>query len=61
MLAFRLVFGLGLVAGLLCFVAYMATGNPTWRRRGLLLVKWTVIAGLGAAAVIAIESLAAPR
>lgn len=58
MLVLRLVFGLLLVAGLLCFAAYVATGNALWRRRGLVVIKWTVIAGLGAAAVIVLERLA---
>jgi hypothetical protein len=48
MFVFRLVFGLLLVAGLLCFAAYVATGNPLWRRRGLVTIKWTLLAALGA-------------
>jgi hypothetical protein len=52
MLILRLVFGLLLAAGLVAFAFYVATGNPVWRRRGLVIVKWTVIAGLGAAAVL---------
>ena len=58
MLLFRLVFGLLLVAGVLCFAMYVGTGDLRWRRRGLLLVKWTVIAGLGFFAVILLERLA---
>jgi hypothetical protein len=57
MLVLRLVFGLLLVAGLLCFAAYVATGNPLWRRRGIVVIKWTVIAGLGAAAIIVLEQM----
>jgi uncharacterized PurR-regulated membrane protein YhhQ (DUF165 family) len=57
MLALRLVFGLLLAAGLVSFAIYMATGDPTWRRRGIVIIKWTVIAGLAAAAVILLESL----
>lgn len=57
MLALRLVFGLLLAAGLVSFAIYMATGNPAWRRRGAVIVKWTVIAGLAAAAVIVLESM----
>lgn len=59
MLIFRLVFGLLLVAGLLCFAAYIGTGNPLWRQRGVVLVKWTVLAGLGAMAVLLLERLPA--
>lgn len=58
MLVFRLIVGLLLVAGLLCFAVYIATRNPVWRRRGLLIVKWTVLAGLGFAAVLVLERLA---
>jgi hypothetical protein len=58
MLALRLVFGLLLAAGLVSFAFYVATGNPAWRLRGLVIVKWTVIAGLAAAAVIVLERLA---
>lgn len=59
MMIFRLVFGLLLVAGLLCFAAYIGTGNPLWRRRGVVLIKWTVLAGLGAVAVLLLERLPA--
>ena len=58
MLILRLVFGLLLAAGLISFAIYVATGNTVWRRRGLVIVKWTVIAGLGAAAILVLEQLA---
>ncbi|MBN8487914.1 hypothetical protein KAK06_00090 [Ideonella sp. 4Y11] len=58
MLIFRLVFGLLLLSGLLCFAAYIATRDPRWRWRGLVVVKWTVLAGLGFFAVILLERLA---
>ncbi len=57
MMIFRLVFGLLLVSGLLCFATYLATGNAVWRRRGIVVVKWTVIAGLGFFAVLILERL----
>ena len=58
MLVFRLVFGLLLVAGLLCFAVYVATGKAVWRQRGIVIVKWTVVAALGFFAVLALERLA---
>lgn len=58
MLVFRLVFGLLLVAGIVCFATYIATGRAVWRQRGIVIVKWTVIAGLGFFAVIILERLA---
>ena len=57
MLAFRLVFGLLLVAGILCFAMYAGTGQTVWRRRGVLIVKWTVVAALGFFAVLILERL----
>jgi hypothetical protein len=58
MLVFRLVFGLLLVAALLCFAMYIGTREVSWRRRGIVLVKWTLIAGFGFFAVILLERLA---
>ncbi len=57
MMVFRLVFGLLLVAALLCFAAFIATRNPAWKRRGLVILKWTVIAALGFLAVLILERL----
>ena len=58
MLVFRLVFGLLLVAGILCFAMYAGTGNSHWRGLGVRIVKWTVVAGLGFFAVLLLERLA---
>lgn len=58
MLVFRLVFGLLLVGGLMCFAAYVATGQVVWRKRGIVVVKWTVIAALGFFAVLIMERVA---
>jgi hypothetical protein len=58
MLLFRLVFGLLLVAGVLCFAMYIGTNQLVWRRRGVLIVKWTVLAALGFFAVLILERLA---
>jgi hypothetical protein len=58
MVAFRLVFGLLLVSGLLCFAMYIGTQQMVWRRRGLVIIKWTVVAALGFFAVLLLERLA---
>ncbi len=58
MLIFRLVFGLLLVAGLLCFALYIGTGQVAWRHRGIVIVKWTVLAAFGFFAVLILERLA---
>jgi hypothetical protein len=57
MLFFRLVFGLLLLASLVCFAAYIGTGQVVWRRRGILVLKWTLIAALGFFAVLILERL----
>lgn len=58
---FRLVFGLLLAMGLVCFAVYLGTGQVIWRKRGLVIVRWTVIAGLGFFAVLILERLALLR
>ena len=58
MLLFRLIFGLLLVCGVLSFAMSIATGQAIWRRRGLIIVKWTVVAGLAFFAVLILERLA---
>ena len=58
MLVFRLVFGLLLLAGLLCFAMYVGTGQVTWRRRGIVIVKWTLVAAFGFFGVLILERLA---
>lgn len=58
MLLFRLVFGLLLVAGVLCFALYIGTRQPVWRRRGVVIVKWTVLAACGFFAVLILERVA---
>jgi hypothetical protein len=58
MLIFRLIFGLLLLAGLLSFAMYIATGQVVWRKRGLVIVKWAVLAGFGFFAVLILERLA---
>lgn len=57
MLIFRWIVLLLLVAGVLCFAMYIGTGQMRWRQRGLLIVKWTVLAGLGLFAVLLLERM----
>lgn len=58
MLVFRWIVLLLLVAGILCFAMYIGTRDVRWRQRGLVIVKWTVLAGLGFFAVLVLERLA---
>ena len=47
-----------LVAALLCFAMYLGTRQPVWRRRGVVILKWTVLSALGFFAVLILERLA---
>jgi hypothetical protein len=58
MLIFRLVFGLLLLASLLSFAMYIGTRQALWRRRGLLILKWALLAALGFFGVLILERLA---
>lgn len=58
MLIFRLVFGLLLLASLLCFAMHIGTGQLVWRRRGILVLKWALLAALGFFGVLILERLA---
>ena len=54
----RLAIGLLLVAALGCFAGFVATRDRQWLRRMVILLRWTVIAGLGFFAVLLLERLA---
>ena len=50
-------FGLLLVFSVLCFAMYAGSGDVTWRRRGIVVLKWTLIAAAGFFAVLIAERL----
>ncbi|WP_457422769.1 hypothetical protein [Roseateles sp. P5_E7] len=54
----RLLIGLLLFSAVLCFAFSIATGQPRWRRLGLVILKWTAVAGLAFFAVLILERLA---
>ncbi len=58
MLVFRLVFGLLLFASLVCFAMYVGTRDARWRHRGIVVLKWSLIAALGFFGVLVLERLA---
>ena len=58
MLIFRWIVLLLLAAGALSFAMYLGTGQARWRRLGIVIVKWTVIAGLVFFAVLVLERMA---
>ena len=52
MIGFRIVFGLLLLAALVCFGLALVKREPRWQRLGVLILKWTLIAALGFFAVL---------
>ena len=58
MMIFRLVFGLLLLAAVLCFAMGIGTGQLVWRRRGILVLKWALLAAAGFFGVLILERLA---
>jgi hypothetical protein len=57
MLVFRVVFGLLLIASMLCFGASIVTGNPAWRRRGKFLLVGALVAATAFFAVLLAVSI----
>ena len=52
---FRLVLALLVAAALVCFALYIGTRQVIWRQRGVLVLRWTVMAGLAFFAVLILE------
>jgi hypothetical protein len=46
MVLFRAFFVVLALAFLLCMAAFTITGEPVWRRRALMALKWGVVLGL---------------
>ena len=57
MVLFRFVFGLLLIAAMGCFGMSLVTRDPKWRRRGVLILKWTLLAAVGFFAVLIVSGL----
>ncbi len=58
MLVFRWTLMLLLLAAGVCFAFYAGTGRPHFRRWGLLLLKWTLLAAFGFFGVLILERIA---
>lgn len=58
MLLFRWTVLLLLLTAGTAFAFYIGTGNPWFRRTGLVVLKWTVLAALGFFGVLVLERLA---
>jgi hypothetical protein len=57
MAGFRIVFGLLLLACLVCFVLGLVQRDLRWQRLGVTLLKWTLVAAFGFFAVLFAQSL----
>ena len=58
MLLFRWAILLLLLAAAVCFAFYAGTGEPRFKRYGLVTLKWTLIAAFAFFAVLILERLA---
>ncbi len=58
MLMFRWIVMLLLLGSALSFALFIGTQDRRWLNRGLLTLKWTVIAGLAFFAVLLLERMA---
>ncbi|MDD5030492.1 MAG: hypothetical protein PHH58_13500 [Rhodoferax sp.] len=58
MLLFRWVILLLLLGAMVCFVFFVGTGQPHYKRWGLTVLKWTLLAAFGFFAVLILERLA---
>lgn len=58
MFIFRTIVLLLLVAAALNFAIYLATRERRWLQHTRLIIKWTVVAGLGFFAVLLLERIA---
>ena len=58
MLLFRWAILFLLLAAGVCFAFYAGTGQARFRQWGLVILKWTVLAGLGFFGVLILERIA---
>ena len=57
MLFFRWLLILLMLAAGACFALFAITGQPRFKRYGLLILKWTLISAFGFFAVLTLERL----
>jgi hypothetical protein len=58
MLLFRWLILLLLIAAIVSFMFYAGTSQARFKRIGLVILKWTILAGLGFFAVLILERIA---
>lgn len=58
MLLFRWMILFLLLAAVVCFAFFVGTGDVRFKRYGLVVLKWTLIAAFGFFAVLVLERIA---
>ena len=58
MLLFRWLILFLLLAAVVCFAFFVGTGDVRFKRYGLVVLKWTLIAAFGFFAVLVLERIA---
>lgn len=58
MLLFRWLILLCLLAAIVSFMFYAGTGQPRFKRFGLIVLKWTLMAAFGFFGVLILERIA---
>lgn len=58
MLLFRWLILLCLLAAIVSFMFYAGTGQPRFKRFGLMVLKWTLMAAFGFFGVLILERIA---
>lgn len=58
MLIFRWLILLFLIGAIVSFMFYAGTGQERFKRFGLIILKWTLLAGFGFFAVLILERIA---
>ena len=58
MLLFRWLILFVLLAAAVCFAFFVGTGDARFKRYGLVVLKWTLIAAFGFFAVLVLERIA---
>jgi uncharacterized membrane protein YecN with MAPEG domain len=56
-IAFRFIFGALMVAAIVCFGMSIVTRDLKWRRRGIAILTWTVVAAVGFFGLLLLGSL----
>jgi hypothetical protein len=60
-IGFRFVFGALMLAAIVCFGMSIVTRDLAWRRRGIVILTWTLIAAAGFFGVLLLGELVSSK